>query len=661
MRIPFWVGICVGFLGISLGIPAQLLTPEQVVDMRWVTQVAMQPQGEFVAYTLRVQRDSTEKPGGAYNELWVVSVEKGEPQAYIRKPGSVRSIAWSPEGKAIYFLSRRKEINPKRQVYAIPLSGGEARLVTRAPRNILHFRLSPNGQWLAYTMRDAVPAEVKKKRQRGYDQKVEDTWDVLTRIHVLDLTSGESWLVTRSDHNVWDFDWTPDGAALLYRASERPFTDDQYMFSDNYLVPREGGEGKRIYDTEGKLELARLSPDGKYVAWRGAVDLQDPYPGSIFVKPLDGGTPRNLLEDFPGTAIWFDWFNSRTLLVITIEKTRTYLYQIAIPSGNRKRLLGGEGPVFRSLSWAKKGKRFAVAANTYRHPNEVYVGRLGHKRLRRLTLSNPEMEKMAFGVQETFSWKGPDGLTIYGILVKPVGFQKGQRYPLQVQVHGGPESAQLDGWNTYYSSWVQLLAQRGFMVLMPNYRGSIGRGVAYAKGDQLDLMGKEFQDILAGIDSLIAWGMVDSLRVGIGGGSYGGYASAWAATRYSDRFQAAIVFAGISNQISKGGTTDIPAENALVHWTRWLYEDLGFVWDRSPLKYIANAKTPTLIAHGEKDLRVPVGQAYELYRGLKYFGVETELIVYPREPHGLRERAHQIDFCRRALDWYERFLKNPVQ
>ncbi|NOX36493.1 MAG: S9 family peptidase [Calditrichaeota bacterium] len=636
---------------------ASVLTPQQVVDLRWVTQVAIQPQGNFVAFTVRTPRDSTEKPGGAYNELWVVSLRDKQPRVYIRKPNSVRAIQWSPDGKEIYFLSRRKSIERNRQVYAIPVDGGEPRQITRAPRNVLHFRLSPDGKWLAYSMKDALPAEVKQRRKQGFDQKVEDTWQVITRLHVMNLETGESHVVTQSDHNVWDFDWTPDGQQLIYRASERPFTDDRYMFTDNYLVSRDGGEGQLIYDTEGKLELARVSPDGKYVAWRGAVDLSDPYPGSIFVKPLTGGEPKNLLEGFEGTAIWFRWLNKQALLVITIEKTHTYLYRIAVPSGKRKYLLGGEGPVFRSLSLAKDGKRFALAGNTYRHPNEVFLGKLGSKKLERLSNLNPFLENMTFGEQQTISWKGPDDLTIYGVLVKPVGYQKGQRYPLQVQVHGGPESAQLDGWNTSYSSWVQLLAQRGFMVLMPNYRGSIGRGVAFAKGDQLDLMGKEFQDILAGIDSLVAWGMVDPDRVGIGGGSYGGYTSAWAATRYSDRFKAAIVFAGISNQISKGGTTDIPAENALVHWTRWLYEDLDFVWDRSPLKYIANAKTPTLIAHGEKDLRVPVGQAYELYRGLKYFGVETELVVYPREPHGLRERAHQLDFCRRALEWYQRFLK----
>jgi dipeptidyl aminopeptidase/acylaminoacyl peptidase len=201
-----------------------------------------------------------------------------------------------------------------------------------------------------------------------------------------------------------------------------------------------------------------------------------------------------------------------------------------------------------------------------------------------------------------------------------------------------------------------MLAQRGFVVLMPNYRGSTGRGVAYSMGDHNDLMGKEFDDMLAGIDHLVDLGYVDPDRVGIGGGSYGGYTSAWAATKHSERFQASVVFAGIANQISKAGVTDTPSENAVVHWNVWLYDNMDLVWDRSPIKHIRNAQTPTLIGHGERDLRVPTGQAFELYRGLKHMGVPTELVIYPREPHGLRERAHQIDFSRRALQWYLKYL-----
>ena len=660
IRNSFFLSMFLGILlclSISANGQKRIFTPEEIVDIRMVTSVAMQPQGNFIAYTLRVPRSADEKPGGSYSELWVVSVTGGQPRAYIRKPHSVSSVRWTPDGKMITFLSRRKSFNKHRQVYAIPVDGGEARQLSHAPRSISAYALSPDGTRLAYIIRDEEPEDVKAAKKRGFDQKVEDTWSTINRIHVENLQTGETHTVTRGEEHVWEFNWSPDGQYLLYRASDRPFTDDKYMLSDNYMVPVEGGAGEKLYDTEGKITLAKASPDGRYYAWLGAVSYNDPYPGSLFLLKKGSNTPINLLEGFQGTGESFVWKDSQTILLVAIEDVYKTVYEIRIPSGTRKKLRSGS-PILGHLSLSKDGKRYATTGNAFDHPNEVYLGTTNGKSLQRLTRSNPNWADIALGKQEVVRWKGPDGWEISGILVKPVGYQEGKRYPLQVQVHGGPESARLDGWNTLYNRWVQMLAQRGIMVLIPNYRGSIGKGVEFAKGDHNDLMGKEFEDILAGIDMLIEKGMADPNRVGIGGGSYGGYMSAWAATKHSQRFAAAVVFVGISNQISKGGMTDIPLENAIVHWNQWLYDDFDFTWDRSPLKHIKNARTPTLILHGKEDKRVPLNQAYELYRGLKFVGAPTQLVVYPREGHGNRERAHQLDLCRRVLEWYERYLLN---
>lgn len=634
-----------------------ILTPEKVVEMRWVTSASIQPQGEKIAYTLRVPRDASEKPGSYYSELWVVDVESGKTLPFVQKPYSVGHIQWASDGASILFVMKRHSVDPHSQVYRIPVSGGEAQKISHAKGNVLNFKLSPDGQKLAFTMKEEEPEEVKKAKEQGFDQTVADTWTTQTRLYVEDLASGEPVLVSQDRVNIWDFGWTPDSRHLIYRASERPFTDDSYMFTRNYKVSAEGGPGELIHPTEGKLELAQQSPDGHYIAWLGAVDIHDPYPGSLFIKKANSAEVRNLLEGFKATAESFVWKDKQTLLLTVIENTRTYLYEVLIPSGKMKKVMGDNAPIFREVSLANDGKTAAFVGNSALHPNEVYIVKLSENRPRRLTHSNPDLSTMAFGQQETISWKGPDDLTIFGVLIKPWGFREGQRYPLIVVVHGGPESAYLDGWNTYYSRPVQLLAQRGYMVLIPNYRGSIGRGVAFSKADHKDMMGKEFDDILAGIDYLIDKGWVDGQRVGIGGGSYGGFTSAWAATRHSQRFKAAVVFAGISNQVSKEGTTDIPEEIRLVHWEFALYENFELAWERSPLKYVSNSRTATLIAHGEKDKRVPVGQAYELYRGLKHFRVPVQLVVYPREPHGLRERAHQLDFCTRLVEWYDRYLK----
>ncbi len=649
-------------MGFSLMLPFFLnaqsaqLTPEEVVNLRMVTTVSIQPQGNFIAYTLSVPRSPDEKPGSNYSELWLVPTGGGASRVYIRKPHSVSSVQWMPDGRTITFLSKRTGFDKHRQVYAIPLDGGEAAQLSHAPRDISRYALSPDGTLLAYIMRDATPDSVKAARKQGFDQSVEDTWSTINRIYVENLRTGESYLVTRGKEHVWEFRWTPGGKNLIYRASLRPFTDDSYMLTDNYIVSVPGGDGKKLLDTEGKITLAKASPDGKYYAWLGAVSFNDPFPGSLFLLKKGSNQPVNLLENYNGTGEAFWWQDNRTILLETLEDVQKVLYEVRISDGRMKKLSPRNAPIFSRLSFTKDMKRFAAIGNTATHPDEVFFGKTGRNRWLRLTHSNPVLEKMTFGEQEVIHWTGPDGWEISGILVKPVGYREGQSYPLQVQVHGGPEGARLNGWNTYYSRWVQMLAQHGIMVLLPNYRGSIGKGVAFAKGDHNDLMGKEFEDILAGIDYLVDRGMVDPERVGIGGGSYGGYASAWAATRYSERFAAAVVFVGISNQISKAGMSDIPMENAVVHWNQWLYDDFDFTWERSPLKYIKHARTPTLILHGKEDKRVPLNQAYELYRGLKFVKTPTQLVVYPREGHGNRERAHRLDVCRRGLEWYLRYL-----
>jgi dipeptidyl aminopeptidase/acylaminoacyl peptidase len=251
-------------------------------------------------------------------------------------------------------------------------------------------------------------------------------------------------------------------------------------------------------------------------------------------------------------------------------------------------------------------------------------------------------------------------MKIEGVLTYPVNYQKDIKYPLLLQIHGGPESVSAYGWNTRAVYPVQLYATNGYFVLEPNYRGSQGRGVSFAKGDHRDLAGNEFEDVLAGIDYLINKGLVDGNRVGTGGFSYGGYFSAWAATKHSNRFKAAMMGAGISNWISFSNTTDILYENSNVHWNCWWYDNMELYWNRSPLAHINSAKTPTLIIHGDADDRVPISQATEMYNALKIKGVTTQMVTYKRQPHGIHEREAQIDYMNRTLDWFDAHVKSKT-
>jgi len=634
----------------------KLITPEIVASLKYVTQVAVDPTGTYIAYVLRIPRDEDEEPGGPYSEIWVVPTRGGEPRQFTSKPINSWAVAWSPDGRQLAFLSMRKEYDPHTQVYAIPIDGGEAKPLTRAKTSVRQFRWSPDGKWIAYTATDPEPEERKKAKKAGKDWEVVDRDYRHHRLWALEVATGKAHKVTTTDLSVWDFEWSPDGKQLVIQASKTPKTDDSYMFKKLYLVPLEGGEPKLLCETEGKLGAMRWSPNGRMVAFLGAVDLYDPYAGSLFIVPAEGGKPRNLTPDFEGTLTWIGWVNNRTLAFIAIEGTQTSLNLISIRDGKIQRLLASP-PAFTRASLSGDRKVIACAASTVFHPSEVFAGRLKGKKLTRLTYNNPELKELTLADQETIRWKTSDGWTMTGLVMKPVDYESGKSYPLIVQVHGGPEAAYVDGWNTYYIRWTQLLAARGYVVFMPNYRGSIGRGVGFSKGDHEDLGGREFQDVLEGIDYLVDKGWVDPERVGMGGGSYGGYFSAWAATRHSERFRAAVVFAGISNWHSFTGTTDIPYEMSLVHWKLWCYDKPQLCWERSPMAYIQKANTPTLIVHGKEDRRVPLGQSWELYTALKWKGVPTELVIYPREGHGLRERAHQIDFMNRVLEWFDRYVK----
>lgn len=361
-----------------------------------------------------------------------------------------------------------------------------------------------------------------------------------------------------------------------------------------------------------------------------------------------------------GTVSHAQWLGNNKVVFNTGEWEYNYLaaVDLSMSAPNRVNILG-KGPIFGTASLSKEGKRVAVSASTGKFPNEVFVAENGGK-LKRLTNFNPHLKEYALGKQEVVSYKASDGEKVNGILIYPVGYEKGKKYPLIVQPHGGPEHHYSHGWTTSYYAWSQMLAAEGYMIFAPNYRGSTSRGVAWAKADHLDLGGREFDDVLDGVDHLIKLGLVDKDRVGSGGGSYGGYFSALAATKASDKFAAAIVWAGITNWYSYMGTSDIPDENALVHWkiTDW-YNHAEELWKGSPVAYIKNANTPTLICHGQRDLRVPISQGQELFRNLKTKGdVPVEMVVYPRAGHGLGESQHKLDYIHRSIDWFNKYVRD---
>ena len=638
---------------------AKVLTPEVIVTLAQATDAQISPDGTQVIYQVSRPREAAEPPGGARNELWIVPAAGGE--ATRLTDGADRTARWSPDGKTIAFLGTRGE-GAMTQIH-LTTPGGQPRALTAAPSAVTSFKWSPDGRSIAYTYADPKTDAEKKAEAEGRDWTVADENYKHTRLYRVDIASGASQVVTQADKTVHDYDWSPDSTQLVIGAADTPTIDDSFMGVRLYIVPAAGGVPEPFVKTEGKLGSPRWSPDGRYIAWLGATSLNDPYAGSLYLAPVrgrvDGAPDRvNLTTSYEGTATWLAWQPGApaTAVFVAAERQMTPIYRVG-PEEPRRQRVGSHLLVLSGgPSFSADGTRMAMVANTPSHPNEVYVSS-GSEEPARVTTLNPQLEGIQLGTQEVVVWNARDGLSIEGVLVKPVGYQAGRRYPLIVQPHGGPEGADPNGWYGTYSRWGQMLAGAGFATLYPNYRGSIGRGPAFAMADHQDLMGKEFEDMLDGIDFLVAQGLADASRVGIGGGSYGGYTSAWAATYGSDRFKAAIPWMGISNWISMTGTSDIFLENSTVHWDLVMYDNYEKYWERSPLRYIERAKTPALIVHGAADPRVPPGQSLELYTALKWKGVPVEYVSYPREGHGISERAHQLDFMHRVLGWFTKYVQ----
>lgn len=637
---------------------AQAITPEQIVTIEQVGSVALSPDGHLVAFTLSKPRDADEEFGRSRSELWIVPAAGGNPRAIVTAPQSAGAPEWSPDGATLAFTARLDD-DGKTQVYGVPAAGGEPRQLTHSPLGVMSFDWAPNSRSIAYTAREPESDEAIARRKRGDDVKVAGEGERHVRLWIEDLASGEQRAITPADRTVRSFAWAPDASGLALQITETTDIDASYMFRQIFVTDAQGMNLQQLTETQGKLGAMAWSPRGDKLAFIGAVSMNDPLAQSVFAVPARGGAAINRTPNLEATAQSVGWLDEDTMYFTAATGTRTTMY--ALPErGAVEPIAGGGSEILGSVSFDSRMRRFAASAHTREHPREVYVGDARNGQLNRVTTHNGWLHQVEFAQQETITWEGADGWQIEGVLVRPLNHVPGVRYPLAILPHGGPEGISYDGWTTRALYPAQYLAANGYAVLMPNYRGSGGRGVAFSKGDHRDLGGKEFKDVIAGIDHLAAEGLVDPERVGISGTSYGGYFSAWAGTKYSDRFKAAITFAGISNWVSFTGTTDIPFEMSIVHWDTWWFDDPGLAWDRSPLGHVNGTKTAILVGHGLADPRVHPEQSIELYTALRIKGVPTGLLLYPREPHGLLERAHQLDFMQRMLEWFDTHVKGDL-
>jgi dipeptidyl aminopeptidase/acylaminoacyl peptidase len=635
------------------------MTLKQVAELRSVSAVAMSPEGERIAYTLSVPRELVvEDDGPAWSELHVIDAD-GAHRPFVTGEVNIGSIGWTPDGSAITFLARR-EGDEHRRLYSIPVSGGEARAIATLKTSISAYSFSPDGDSVALLAFEPENAKRKKEKNLGFNQYVfEEEWEP-RRLYIHDLTNGATEpRMLELEGSVQSAEWSPAGDRLAVVVTPRELVDDTLMFKRIRLISPDGRVLGRI-DNPGKLGGIAWSPDGERLAFVATDTVHDTAAGRLMVSGKNGGGMRNLLPGLLGHVQTVGWQRDDTILFISHEGVEARLARINANGGNEANILPLGGPIWSSFSVGDNGD-IALLASTPAHPTEVYLLKRGATSAERLTNSNPWLDDVELGRQEVVTYTARDGLTIEGLLVYPLDYEEGRRYPLILAVHGGPEAHYSDGWLTRYSLPAHTAAADGYFMFFQNYRGSTARGAEFAMAGQGRLAKEEFDDLVDGVDYLIEKGLVDGDKVGITGGSYGGYASAWGATYYSDRFAAAVMFVGISENLSLFGTTDIPMEMHLVHFRAWPWENWGLFEESSPIRYVDRARTPILIMHGDSDPRVDPRQSEILYRYLVQQDnpPPTRLVFYKGEGHGNQRAASRYDYSLRMMRWMNHYLKGP--
>ena len=644
----------------SHGLAQQIFTPDHVASLRSVVSVHVSPDGGHIAYVLAVQRDPFEdEDGPAWRELHVVD-ESGESRPYVTGATTVQRGAWTADGQSLSFLAER-EGDEQRSLYVLPVTGGEARKVLSHDTDIREYAWAPDGKRVAFLAQEAENEERKELREKGFSQIVFEENLRNVRVWVADLSQEDPEPVMLPlEGSASSLRWSPAGKTLVLTLAPTPLVDDSYVGRKIRFVDAETGHIVAGAENPGKLGSMSWSPDGRHLAVIAAADPHDPKEGRLMVVPAEGGELRDLLPDYDdGHVSSVGWLDEDTLLFLVNEGVWSFVAQIELDGSGFKRLVSTEGPVLAAMSVSNDGHVAAFVGSTPTHPNEVYRWNRGATLAKRLTNNNPWLANVKLAKQEVVRFKARDGLELEGMLIHPVGGQASDA-PLILTVHGGPEAHYSNKWITSYSLPGQVAAARGFAVFYPNYRGSTGRGIAFSILSQGDAAGKEFDDLIDAVDHLVAEGLVDRDRVGITGGSYGGYASAWGATYYTDRFAAAVMFVGISDKVSKVGTSDIPRELYLVHQKKWLWDAWDYYRERSPIFYVEKARTPILILGGDSDPRVHPSQSLALYRHLKTLGnTPVRLILYPGEGHGNRRAASRLDYNLRMMRWMEHYLTGP--
>lgn len=634
-------------------------SPEQCLKMKNVTAVRVSPDGSKVAYTVR-EAVMTDDRSEYVNQIFLSNSDGSNTIQLTQGDKNSSNPRWSPDGKWIAFMSSR---DGKNNIYMLPVGGGESEKLTDAKNGVNDYKWSNDGKLIAYTMTDAVDeAEEKNKKGKNdwyfYDDSIKQSRLYCLWVSEKDtLNKRKCKLLTKENRNVISFDWSTDNNEIVFDHGASPLANDN-EYSDIAIVNLTSGEVKNLVSTKAGESSPLYSPDGKYIAY---VVSEDPVEWAgrnwVNVIPAGGGTPKKLAStpnDLPTLIGWSH--DGSHVYVGENNKTLYSIYSLGLDGKEITEWNKGSGELLGIASLNSNGNYLGFILQNTSKPAEGYTSTISAFSPIKISNVNSDIAQNPVPKTEVIKWKSFDGKEIEGLLTYPLNYAAGKKYPLILNVHGGPAGGFVQNFiaSNQAAYPIAAFAEMGMFVLRPNPRGSGGYGVAFREANERDWGGADFRDLMAGVNYIIKMGVVDENKLGVMGWSYGGFMTSWI-VGHTDRFKAASIGAPVVDLSFQNMTDDVsgflPSYMKADPWVDWPVYDT-----HSPLRYVQNVKTPVMLQHGDADARVPIGNSIMFYHALKRRGIPVRLLALPRQPHGPTEPKMILKVMQTNVEWFAKYL-----
>jgi dipeptidyl aminopeptidase/acylaminoacyl peptidase len=636
--------------------PPSAWTPEYSMQFKTIGAVLPSPDGSKVAWT-QTQAVMDPEHSEMLTQIFLANADGSHRIQLTRGEKSSSSPSFSPDGRMVYFLSAR---SGKNNVYRIGISGGEAEQLTDFKGSLSSYKLSPDGKTVAFTGYEP-PADEEKNKKEKRDFRVVDANPENASIYVVPAEANGDGKraqrkMTDGKRNVNEFGWSPDATKIAFSHQATPLADD-WTGSELAELDVASGSVKSLSTVHAFSTRPIYSRDGRYLAFTKAA-AEPPHwamESRIALITRSTGEVRMLPVTYDSQPHVIGFIGDK-ILFLENKGTRNAVFEMPVDGPPTVFFAPSKGVVGSGIAINDAGTYLGVPMENVDEAPEAYMMSASSKSPVRVSRANVDMPKLAIGKTEAIKWKSKDGLEIEGLLTYPVNYEKSKKYPLILNIHGGPtgwfEESFIGGRDLYP---IASFAARGYAVLRPNPRGSSGYGRTFRFANYNDWGGKDYDDDQSGVDHVIAMGVADPEKLAIMGWSYGGFMTSWTITQ-TKRFKAAAIGAGVTNLWSFTGTADVPGFIP-DYFGGEPWQQFDNFQKHSPITFVKNVTTPTLVLHGESDVRVPTSQGYEFYHAMKRNGVTTKMVTYPRQPHGPYEPKFVLDIMQRHLDWVEKYVR----